>query len=161
MKTASVSEIRRELKSLPPEKLVELCLRLSRFKKDNKELLDYVLFESQDEESYISTIQEEILDDFESLNVSSLYLAKKTIRKVIRKLNKYTRYSGRLQTVIELNVFFLQRLIEVEQDIKKSKVLTNIFRRRLEVIHKALGKLHPDLQFDYELETEELVSFLR
>ena len=37
MKAATLSEIKKELNTLPPEQLVELCLRLSKYKKENKE----------------------------------------------------------------------------------------------------------------------------
>ncbi len=156
MKVATISEIKRELKTLPPERVIELCLELARFKKDNKELLNYKLYESGHEEGYIETIKEEIEEDFELLNTTSFYLAKKTIRKVLRKLNKYIRYSSLPETAIVLNIHFLDTLRTSSLDFKKSKVLVNIYHRRLDLIDKALKKLHPDLQFDYEEELERL-----
>ena len=48
MKASTVSELKEELKHLPPAQLLELCLRLARFKKENKELLTYLLFEAHD-----------------------------------------------------------------------------------------------------------------
>ena len=45
MKFASLSEIRKELQMLPPKRLQELCLRIARYKKENKELLAFLLFE--------------------------------------------------------------------------------------------------------------------
>ena len=50
MRSASVHEIKQELLTLKPAELVELCLRLAKFKKENKELLNYLLFEAQDEQ---------------------------------------------------------------------------------------------------------------
>ena len=55
MKTASVKEIKDELKFKTSDELRELCLQLSRFKKENKELLTYLLFEAQDEEAFIAS----------------------------------------------------------------------------------------------------------
>ncbi len=161
MKTATISEIKRELKDQDLNMLIDLCLRLAKFKKDNKELLHYLLYESQNEESYVSIIKDEVDEDFELLNISSLYLAKKTIRKVLRKLNKYIKYSGKPKTEIELNSYFLFKLITCGLEIKKSKVLVNIFNRRLDLINKALKKIHPDLQYDFELEIQDLRSFLQ
>ena len=46
MKAVSAVIIKKELHHLSSDKLMELCLRLSRFKKENKELLTYLLFES-------------------------------------------------------------------------------------------------------------------
>ena len=59
MKAATITEIKKELKFKSSEELALLCLRLSRFKKENKELLTYLLFESEDEEAFIKGIKEE------------------------------------------------------------------------------------------------------
>ena len=45
MKAATINELKQELQNIPPAKVTELCLRLARFKKENKELLTYLLFE--------------------------------------------------------------------------------------------------------------------
>ena len=39
MKAATIHEIKQELVTLKPAALSELCLRLAKFKKENKELL--------------------------------------------------------------------------------------------------------------------------
>jgi len=44
MKAASSKEIKSALIEQSPTQLTELCLRLARFKKENKELLTYLLF---------------------------------------------------------------------------------------------------------------------
>ena len=48
MKAATVHELKEELKHRSAAQLVELCNRLVRFKKENKELLTYLLFEAHD-----------------------------------------------------------------------------------------------------------------
>ena len=77
MKAASSKELKTELDSLPPQELVPLILRLSRFKKENKELLTYLLFEAMDEQSYIAAVKTEIDLQLLNLNISSYFLAKK------------------------------------------------------------------------------------
>ena len=57
MKAATVHQIKQELKTLQPEELLELCLRLSKFKKENKELLTYLLYESADEATYVESVK--------------------------------------------------------------------------------------------------------
>ena len=42
MKTASLKQVKEELSFKSDLELVDLCLRLIRFKKDNKELLSYL-----------------------------------------------------------------------------------------------------------------------
>jgi len=37
-------------------------------------------------------------------------------------------------------------------------VLQNIFNRQIETIKKAISTLHEDLQYDYELELNEILS---
>ena len=44
MKAASLKLIKTELDLLHPEKVKDLCLQLIKFKKENKELLSYLLY---------------------------------------------------------------------------------------------------------------------
>src|SRR5258706_15391180 len=106
MKAASATELKEELKTLKPAQLMELCLRLARFKKENKELLTYLLFEAHDEQEYINSIKKEIDELFETINLSHLYFAKKTLRKIVRVINKYCRYSSNKQTETDLRIYF-------------------------------------------------------
>jgi hypothetical protein len=48
MKSATSAEIKSELKKSSPTRLVELCLRLARYKKENKEMLTFLLIEADD-----------------------------------------------------------------------------------------------------------------
>ena len=92
MQSASISEIKKELKELPQEVLFNYCLHLAKYKKENKELLNYLLFEANDEFAYIAKAKQEIESQFTDMNLSNTYLAKKTIRKVLRTTNKYIKY---------------------------------------------------------------------
>ena len=67
MKVSSISEVKKELHELPQKKLVELCLSLAKYKKDNKEFLDYLLFQAHDKASFITAIKNEIDEHFEEL----------------------------------------------------------------------------------------------
>ena len=60
MKAASMHELKDELAHLPPKKVLELCLRLARYKKENKELLSYLLFEAHDEQGFVMQVKKEI-----------------------------------------------------------------------------------------------------
>ena len=57
MKAASLKEVKTELNHKSHSELLAICLRLSRFKKENKELLNYLLFEFSDEEKYIESMR--------------------------------------------------------------------------------------------------------
>ena len=94
MKAATINEIKLELNNTPSQQLVELCLRLAKFKKENKELLSYLLFEAFDENAYVENIKQEALLQFEEINTSSLYFVKKSLRKILRILNQLaTKFS--------------------------------------------------------------------
>ena len=156
METAPLSQIRKELVHLPPEALQETILRLARFKKENKELLSYLLFEADNEAEYIRQVKQEIDLQFKSLNRSSSYLAKKTIRKVLRTTQKYIRYSGNKETEIELLMYFCRKLKDSRFNYKSSRVVFNLYINQVRKIQKAISGLHEDLQYDYRETLEEL-----
>ena len=73
MKAATISEIKHELTQTNPSILIDLCLKLAKFKKDNKELLTYLLFEAHDEVAFIDQVKLEIESQFETINFSNIY----------------------------------------------------------------------------------------
>jgi len=156
METASVSHIRQELKNLPPEKLQEIILRLSKFKKENKELLSYLLFDSNDENDYINRVKEEIDEQFSNMNRSSMYLAKKTLRKVLRTTKKYIRFSGSKETEIELLLYFCKKMKTARLNYRHNRVVFNMYLNQVKRIQKVISGLHEDLQYDYREELEAL-----
>ena len=156
MRSSSIHEIKQELLTLKAGELTALCLRLARFKKENKELLSYLLFEAQDEQNYIKSIKEEIKELFGEINLSHLYFAKKTIRKILRVINKHSRYSGNKQTDMELRIFFCQQVKISGIPFRQNAVLGNIFDGQLKKIDAAMATLHEDLQHDYRKEIASL-----
>ena len=149
MNTASVSDLKEELKTLKPAQVVELCLRLSRFKKENKELLTYLLFEAHNEEVFISGIKKEIDELFAEINLSHLYFAKKSLRKIVRIINKYCRYSGIKQTEVDLRLYFCTVLKGSDIPIERNTVISNLYHSQLKKIDTLLKTLHEDLRYDY------------
>jgi len=96
MKAASVKELKQALETRSPKELKAICLTLAKFKKENKELLTYLLFEAADEEAYIKSVKAEIDRQFEAINTRSYYFIKKGVRKILREVKKYIRYSKNL-----------------------------------------------------------------
>ena len=112
MKAATIHELKLELSNAPAEQLAELCIRLAKFKKENKELLTYLLFEAFDEQAYIENIKIAMLVQFQEINTSSIYFIKKSLRKILRTLNKYIRYTGSAETEVKLPVVFEGVILE-------------------------------------------------
>jgi DNA polymerase III gamma/tau subunit len=154
MKAATVKAIKEELNMRSREELVELCLSLSKFKKENKELLTYLLYEVSDELSFINSIKEEIDLEFKEINRTSYYYLKKSIRKILRNTKKNIRYSKKKQTEVELILFYCNKLKNFTPPISKSIPLTRIFEREVLRVEKIVAKLDADLQYDYGNEIE-------
>ncbi|NOX46910.1 MAG: hypothetical protein GXO89_08025 [Chlorobi bacterium] len=156
MKAASIKLLKEEMKSRSANELLEIALRLARFKKENKELLTYLLFEIDDEQAYIDSIKREMERQFQEINKSNIYFAKKSILKIVRTTNKFIRYSGRKETEVELLIHFCRCLKGSGIPMGNSVALRNIYIRQIQKIKKAVSSLHEDLQYDYNVELEEL-----
>ncbi|WP_439127476.1 hypothetical protein [Polaribacter sp.] len=158
MKAVSIKQLKDELSHKSANELKELCLHLARFKKENKELLTYLLFESHDEEMYIQTIKEEVDLQFEEINTKSFFYIRKSTRKILTSIKKHIRYSKKKETEAELLLYFCKKLKEFKPSIKRSTRLQNIFETQLRMAKKAIDKLHEDLQYDFQLQIDELLE---
>ena len=156
MKAVTVKELKLELKHLNNSELIDLCLKLSKFKKENKELLTYELFEASNEEGFIETVKSEADILFETINTYSYFYIKKSVRKILRMLKTNIRYSKNKETEIELLLYFCKKMTEIKPSIKNTTVLKNIYLREKTAISKKMLLLHEDLQYDFTLQIEAL-----
>jgi len=140
------------------KELIDLCLRLSKFKKENKELLTYLLFESSSEELYIESVKEQIDDLFYQINTKSYFYIRKSVRKILTLTKKFIRYSQKKETEVELLLYFCKKLKSFKPSIKNSVRLQNVYNRQVESIQKTLKMLHEDLQYDYQVELNNLLE---
>ena len=129
-----------------------------KFKKENKELLTYLLFEAHDEEMYIISVKEYIVDLFEAVNTKSFFYIRKSVRKILTLTKKYIRYSKKKETEVQLLLHFCIQLKKMKPSISKSPRLQNVYDRQLLMIKKAISTLHEDLQYDYQLELDDLLD---
>jgi len=156
MKAVTVKEINLELLERSPKELRDLRLRLSRFKKENKELLTYLLFEASDEEAYVGSVKKEIDEQFGLVNKKTNYLIKKGLRKILKNIRKYNRYSQNKKTEVDLLIYFCVKLKKFSPAVFRNTSLLNLYNGQLEAIRKKVSALHEELQFDYEAELEAL-----
>lgn len=156
MKGTSIVEIKKELSHKSYEELAELCLRLAKFKKENKELLTYLLFESHNEEGYIKSVKSYIDEQFELINTASYFYIRKSARKILTNTKKFIRYSQNKETEVALLLYFCQKLKNFSPSIKYSTQLLNMYNRQTLLIKKIISTLHEDLQYDYNLVLNEL-----
>jgi hypothetical protein len=146
-----LQDIKKELQHLSAQQIAELCLRLGRYKKENKELLAYLLFQADNQQNFIEQIKAESGFMFSQLPVNS-YNAAKSMRKILRLLSKYNKFMGSKEAEIELLINFCNNYIHYTDRKVSYKPMRLILTRQMEKIRTLIAKLHEDLQNDY---TEE------
>jgi hypothetical protein len=160
MKAPFISQLKQEMQERPVGVLMEICLRLARYKRENKELITYLLFDIHDEKAFIDSVKAEIDEQFAVINKSNIYYARKSVRKILKTTNKYIRFSGLKQTEVELLMYFCRKLIQSRLRMKESVALMKLFATQIQKIRKAISMLHEDLQFDYGEELKPLEWFM-
>ena len=156
MKSVTLKELSQELTYRTPKELRDLCLRLARFKKENKELLTYLLFESADELAFVQSVKKELDEEFEQINRTSYFYIRKSVRKILKNTRKYIRYSKKNQTEVDLLLHFCTRLKSLSPPIHRNVALMNLYNRQIDTIIKKVSVLHEDLQYDYGIELSKL-----
>lgn len=157
MKSASLHEVKKELQSLGAPELVELSLALAKYKKDNKEFLSYLLFRSHDKNVFVNEVKEEIDGYFSEINQqNNLYFAKKSLRKIVRVINKYSKYINDKALSAELYIYFCKKLKTSGIAFRKSQQLVNLYEQIVKKINTLIGTLHEDLQSDYREDLESI-----
>jgi len=154
--SASLSEIKKELQRLDADALQAICLRLAKYKKENKELLSYMLSDAHDEAGYIRSVKEEMDTMFLELTDRNLYIIKKMLRKILRMVNRQIKYSGIAQTELELRIYFCEKIKDAHIPLTTGTVLYNLYQQQLKKITTALAKLPEDYQVDYAAAIEAL-----
>ena len=122
MKAASISEIKKELQNISEKELAGLCLRLAKYKKENKEFLGYLLFDAISRDEFIKNLKKEINEYFLELKLqSNLYYVKKGLRKILRVINRYCKFMDDKEVTAGLIIHFCNLLIASGISWKKNK----------------------------------------
>ncbi|MEO6329241.1 MAG: hypothetical protein ABIO55_09925 [Ginsengibacter sp.] len=156
MKAVSIAEIKQELINLPPKKISELCLRLAKYKKENKELLSYLLFDAHDPRIFMENIKNEISGQFTELPKANWYLTKKSLRKILRSITKYSRHIGSSESAVEMLIYFCIQVKASGIPFQQNRVLSNLYNQQLKKINTLMESIHEDLRFDYKRQLEQL-----
>ncbi len=152
MQAASIAELKKALVQLDHSELLDACLRLARFKKDNKELLTYLLFLSADEPEYAGYLCNEIDAFFEE----TPRMQRKTVRKVIRWMDKWLRFSGNKETEAQVRIHFCHALHNSKTPYEETTAMHNMYLGQIKKVHKAIEKMHADLRFDFRQQMQGL-----
>ena len=106
--------------------------------------------------AYIESVKKEMDAQFAQINISHLYFAKKSLRKILRITGKHIRYTGSKQAEAELLIYFCRQLKNSGIHFETSTVLTNLYQAQLKKINTAIAGFHEDLQYDYLKEIKKL-----
>ncbi len=158
MKPASVNDIKKALLIATPNELAEIVLRLAKYRKENKELITFLLFEHENPALYLKQIKQEIDFQFSQMG-RNVYLAKKTLRKALQTTNKYIKIFGTKQMEVELLMYFCHNMKQSSLAFHHYPVTENIYLRQIAKIDKALSGLHEDLQYDYQEGLKEIKNY--
>ena len=156
METASLTEIKKELKVLSPQQLQDIIVRLTKYKKDNKELVHYLLFEAFNQKEFVRTIKEEIDEQFRQMKHTTPYMAKKTLRKTLRTTKKYIKFAGTREVELELLIYFCLKIKSYGLRLNAHRTIMNLYLTQVKRIEKVHSMLHEDLQFDFEEDISKL-----
>lgn len=156
MKAASVSDVKKELRLKSEEELAELLLRMVKYKKENKELISYLLFDADDEIQYVMDIKLEMDEAFDEMNRSNVYFIKKSLRKVLRTANKHVKFSGNKATEVSILLHFCKCITKLGRSATSNVSVQLIYHRQVQKIEKALAGMHEDLRFDFVQELNDL-----
>ena len=156
MDTLPLNHLKKELLLTAPQDLVDICLKLAKYKKENKELLHYLLYHAHNEIDYIATVKREISLYFKENTLYGHVLTKKQFQKIIKTTNKYIKYSPHKNTEVELRIHLSREIKNTENYNYGDRLIENYYDSQIVKIKKAIEKLHEDLQYDY---LEELKTF--
>ena len=156
MKAASLNDLKQELSALPPKKVLEICLRLAKFKKENKELLSFLLFDADNEHGYVESVKNEMDELFGELPRSNWFATKKSLRKILRLVGKYSKHVANKESEIDMLMHFCIKMKALGHHFYYNQAFTNMYLLQVKKL-KALVKLvHEDIRFDYEKQLEQL-----
>ncbi len=151
----SLSDIRKELAYASPEELKSLCLRMARFKKENKEHLAFLLFQ-KNEADFIKSVKAEISDALDDIHRIHAFQARKVLQKTLRTIVKYKKFC--LSKVFEMEVMLhFIRSMQAKQISEYTSSYTGQFYKKQQLkLVKILESLDEELSMDYRDEVEDL-----
>ncbi|PJJ84812.1 hypothetical protein [Mucilaginibacter auburnensis] len=155
--TYGLQDIKKEIQHLSALQLTDLCLRLARHKKENKELIAYLLFEADNQAAFIEKVKAEVGFMFSQMPVQS-YNAAKYMRKILRLIGKYVKFIAEKEAEIELLLNFCNNYLQYADRKSSYKPLRLILTRQIEKIKTTIAKLHEDVQADFISEYDQLLD---
>lgn len=152
-----LSDLKKELADLSKPELIKLCLRVAKLKRENKELLSYLIFDADDPLFYAQKLKPEIKEVFEVPFQHAYYLTK-SIRKAMRLITKYYRFTSNKQGETELLIYLVEEFYQSWRNEYRYQALGKVIYRCLEKAQSNLKKIDEDFRTDFEDPINELAK---
>jgi hypothetical protein len=152
-----LSDLKKELLELNKPELIQLCLRVAKLKRENKELLAYLIFDADDPLFYAQKLKPEIKEVFEQPFQHAYYLTK-SIRKVMRLITKYYRFTSNKQGETDLLIYLVEEFHQSWRHEYRYQALGKVIFRCLEKAQTNLKKIDEDFRADFEQPLAELLQ---
>jgi len=159
MKPATLVQIRKELETISPQRLMALTLRLIKLKSENKEFVSYLLFDEDQLSEYLADLKFEISEVLDCASFSQSLIAKKALRKCQKSITKHARYMGSKDAEAELYMFMIRKIHEKGINKYTHRTIQIIYLRCIERVKKLLPNIHDDLRGDFEIEIQNLLKY--
>jgi len=159
MKPATLVQIRKELETISPQRLMALTLRLIKLKSENKEFVSYLLFDEDQLSEYLADLKFEISEVLDGASFTQPLIAKKALRKCQKYITKHAKYMGSKDAEAELYMFLLRKIHEKGINRYTHRAIQLIYLRIIEKTKKLLPTIHNDLRGDFEIEILNLSKY--
>ena len=156
MSPATIEDIKKELQTLPAKKVLELTLKLARFKKENKELLTYLLFEAGDTEGYVQSLQIEIDEMMADIHKAPSAVVKKQLRRITRLITRQGKYMASKSAAAELHLHFCTSISQHPENLLNITSAQTIYQQQVNKLSKLIPTLESDLQYDLQQKFDTL-----
>lgn len=156
MKPATLKSIKSELSLLSQQELIQLLTSVIKYRKENKEFVSYILFDSKDEAGFVMQMKAEMIELMEPVTRYNVVTSLKYIRTILRNVKKIIRFSSNKETEVELLMHFCTILKQKNLPLRRVKGLNKLWERTIQNILKAISTLHEDLRHDYRVELDAL-----
>ena len=156
----SLASLKKELSGLERSELISICARLARHKKENKELLAYLLLDADDPMLYAEKIKPSLDEPFDAPFYSTWAFAKR-LRKALRLISKYQRFTSNARGEAELLIYFLQPFQNDWRGQLRHTAIQKIVLRCIDKIEKLIHKIDEDYRADFEDPLQALRELLK
>lgn len=160
MEPIKLQALKKEITKLDNKTLIDICIRLAKHASENKELLNYLLFHSYDNQTYIDELKQDITHTF-SFSHRSEHSQTISLRHLLLRLNKQLKFIADKNKEAEILTEFCTIFIEKININSYYPSLIQILYRQLVKLCQVVAKLDEDLQFDYQEHIETIFNALK